>query len=93
MDSRPKARSRAGRPPAGLSADGVPEKTSGYPKLSIAMKPSTKAMLETLSAMSRMPAWRLVDRALWAYVEGMPPDDRKALQLIAERVHAAQGQG
>ena len=84
------AKRKMGRPPAGVSADGTPEMTSKYPKLTISIRPATKAMLDTLSLMARKPVWRIIDELVWSQVKSLPAEDRRALELVARRVEANQ---
>ncbi len=83
-----KAPGRMGRPPAGVGKDGKPEKTSTYPKLTISIHPSTRAALEAISAVEGKPAWRIVDRGIGLYLEGMAPEDRKAVEGVVNRREA-----
>ena len=66
---------------------------SKYPKLTISMKPSTKARLEAYSTLSRMPAWRIVEDALKQYLEAIPADDKWAVEGMAKRIEARQANG
>ncbi len=77
-----------GRRPTGVSASGKPELVSNYPKLTISMKPASKARLEALSALTRQPAWRIVDEALKQYMETIPADDKWAIEGMAKRIEA-----
>jgi hypothetical protein len=83
MKSRKKAAPppRVGRPPAG--ADG--EKVSDYTQLSMRVPGHTKMLIEALSGMTGLPAWRLLGDALALYVEGLPDDERRLLRGIQER--------
>jgi len=84
------AKRKMGRPPAGMSDDGTPEMTSRYPKLTISIRPTTKAMLDTLALMARKPAWRIIDELILKQIERLPAEDRRALELVARRVEANQ---
>jgi predicted transcriptional regulator len=75
-----------GRPPAGDTG----EEVRGYPKMTVMMKPATKAQLKALSLMTRKPAWRILDQALADYVKALPAEDRRALESLAKRVEARQ---
>jgi hypothetical protein len=58
---------RPGRPPAGPGGEKVT-----YPQLTIRFPAETKAKLSTLSLLTAMPIWRLIDRAVEAYVQHLP---------------------
>jgi len=73
---------RPGRPPAGPGG----EKVSTYPQLTIRLPAETKAKLSTLSLLTAMPIWRLIDRAVDAYVQHLPEPERSRLGEIAERL-------
>ena len=77
-----------GRPPAGRSDSGSPELVSKYPKLTISMKPDTKARLEAYSTLTRRPSWRIVDEALRDFLENIPADDKWAVEGMAKRMRA-----
>jgi predicted DNA-binding protein len=77
---------KRGRVPAGVGADGKPEMVSRYPKLSISMKPETKARLEAASTLTGLPAWRIIDQAVGTYLESVSPEDRKAIEGMARRM-------
>ncbi len=66
---------------------------SNYPKLTISMKPITKAKLEAYSTLARQPAWRIVDDALKQYLEMIPPEDKWAVEGMAKRIEARQSNG
>jgi hypothetical protein len=72
--------------PAGVDQEGKPELVSLYPKMTISMRPGTKARLEAASTLTRLPAWRIIDRALEQYMETASPEDRKAIDGIADRM-------
>ena len=82
---RSKTAPKMGRPPAGTAADGKPEKTSLYPKLTVSIRPTTKAKLDAVAAIEKKPAWRIVEDGIVLYVEGMPPEDRRMVDAIARR--------
>jgi hypothetical protein len=81
---------KRGRRPSGVSADGKPQKTSEYPKLTIAMRPEVKARLEAASTLTKLPAWRIVDAALDHYLNAMPVEDRKAIDSMVSRMRIAE---
>ena len=81
-----KTRKRIGRPPAGLGKSaGEPEKISDYPRLSLTVRPITKAKLEAVTTLERRPAWKVVEDGINLYVEGMSPEDRRMVEAIAKR--------
>lgn len=71
-----------GRPPSGPEG----ERVSEYPKLTVRIPPDTKRKLLALSAMRGEQAWKLVDEAVRAYIDGLPADERRLLSQIAARV-------
>jgi predicted DNA-binding protein len=73
---------RRGRPPAGPAG----QKVSQYPQLTIRLPAETKARLNTLSLLTGSPIWRIIDRAVDAYVRQLPEPDRSRLGEIAERL-------
>lgn len=83
-------RRKSGRPPAGVGKDGAPEMTSQYPKLSIAIRPSTKAALSAVAALESRPIWLIVEEAFLRYVEAMPADDRRMVEAFVRRAESRQ---
>jgi hypothetical protein len=83
-DMRSKAL-KIGRPPAGTAADGKPEKTSEYPKLTVSIRPTTKAKLNAVTTLEGKPAWKIVEDGILLYVEKMPAGDRQMVESIAKR--------
>lgn len=79
---------RTGRPPAGTGKDGKPEMTSQYPKLSITIRPSTKAALAAVSALENRPIWLIVEDSIRRYVEAMPAEDRRMVEAIVRRAES-----
>lgn len=77
---------KRGRRPSGVSPEGKPEKTSEYPKLTIAMRPDSKARLDAVSTLVNLPAWRIVDAALDRYLEALPVEDRNAIDSMVNRM-------
>lgn len=80
---------KRGRRPSGVSPEGKPEKTSEYPKLTIAMRPEAKARLDAVSTLLKLPAWRILDAALDRYLEAMPVEDRRIIDSMATRMGKA----
>jgi hypothetical protein len=50
-----------------------------WPKLGVSARPETKELLHKLAAILGVPEWRAVEIALLAYVEALPPKERKAV--------------
>jgi hypothetical protein len=72
-----------------------PGLVSRFPKLTITMKPATKARLEAYSTLSGQPAWRIVDDAVRQLLETIPAEDKFAVEGMAKRIemrHAAPRQ-
>lgn len=80
---KPAAPKKRGRRPAGISRTGQPEKTSEYPKLTIAMQPDTKSRLDAVAQLENRPAWRIVETALSEYFAALPGADRSAVEAMA----------
>ena len=76
---------KMGRPPAATALDGKPEKTSEYPKLTVSIRPATKARLDAVTAIERKPAWKVVEEGITFYVGKMPAEDRRMVETIAKR--------
>ncbi len=84
---------KGGRPFAGTAQDGTPERVTDYGKITILMKPATKARLDALSTLMRLPAWRIVDDALGRYLEGtVSAEDRKTVESMAAGIERRQAQ-
>ena len=83
-----KSKTKMGRPPAGTTTDGKPEKTSEYPKLTVSIRPTTKARLDAVTAIEKKPAWRVIEDGIGLYVDGMPAEDRRMVDAIARRASA-----
>ncbi len=82
---------KAGRPPAAIGKDGKPEMTSKYPKLSVAIRPSTRSALNALATLQGRPIWLIVEDSLRAYIEGLSAEDRRIVETLARRTEAHQG--
>ena len=61
---------------------------SRYPKLTISMKPTTKARLEAFSTLSGRAAWRIIDEALQRHMETISAEDKWAVEGMARRIEA-----
>ena len=77
-------RKQRGRPAGGNAG----EPLSSYRKITISMKPATRAQLDALSSLTGQPAWRIVEQAIALFIEGMPAEDRRALKSLAKQVEA-----
>ena len=75
---------KMGRPPAGTTLDGKPERTSEYPKLTVSIRPATKARLDAATAIEKKPAWKIVEEGITLYVGRMPVEDRRIVETIAK---------
>ena len=77
-------RTVGGRPPSG--PDG--ELVSKYPPLTVRIPLDTKHKLEALSALRRVPIWKLVDEAARTYIdEHIPEAERRLLAQFAKQRH------
>jgi hypothetical protein len=72
-----------GRPPTGPSGESV----SKYPPLTVRIPPETKHKLEALSALRRIPMWKLVDEAARAFFDHhiSEPERRLLTQFAKQR--------
>ena len=75
------AGAKLGRPPAG----DLGQKVSGYSQMTVRLPQATKARLDAIAGMTGMPLWRVIDRALNAYVIGLPLHERRVLVQLQER--------
>jgi hypothetical protein len=75
------SRRRVGRPPAG---DGG-EKVSGYAQVTVRLPARTKALLNAVTGMTGLPAWRIFDAALGLYVEKLPREEQQILSHVQRR--------
>jgi len=80
-----KTKKRMGRPPTGLGKGGEPERIADYPRLSLTVRPITKAKLEAVTTLERRPAWKVVEDGINLYVERMPVEDRRMVEALAKR--------
>jgi len=87
-----KQKKRMGRPPGGKGSHGEPERIRDYPKLALTIRPATKAKLDAVAVIEGRPAWRVVEDGIDAYIGNMPPEDRKAVQAVVERIQAKASQ-
>lgn len=72
---------KRGQPPKGPRGELV----SKYPPLTVRIPPATKHKLEALSALRRVPMWKLVDAAALAYFEQLPDAERRLLTQFSAR--------
>jgi len=71
----------------GISRSSGPERGRGRPpgvdtsgRLTIQMRPATKARLELLGALQRRPLWQIVDSALLLYISTLPEAVRHVIE-------------
>ena len=69
---------KPGRPATGPG--GV--RVSDYPQVMIRLPQVTKATLDALSSVTGVPVWKLVDRAVQAYVGALPIKDQKLIGAV-----------
>lgn len=86
MKTSPPEKRGRGRRPAGIGSNGQPEKTSQYPKLTIAMRPEVKSQLEAVAMLTKAPAWRIIETALQTHLHGLPIEDQKAIEGMVSRM-------
>ena len=67
------ARTRAGRPPAGARGEMV----STYHQLTIRLPDETVGLLRAIGGIFHEPMWRVVERSVNAFVEQLPPAERR----------------
>lgn len=75
---------RAGRPPSGPGG----AKVSDYPHVMIRLPQATKGTLDALSAITGVPMWQLVDRAVNYYVARLPAGEKKLVADVRLRRRA-----
>jgi len=78
-DAQP--RRKRGRPPAG---DGG-QKVSDWGQTTLRLPDTTRQLLMAIGGMTGLPAWRIIERALQAYVQRLPDEDRRALAVVRSR--------
>lgn len=79
-------RPRPGRPPAGARG----ERVSDYAQITIRLPEGTKALLDAITGMTGLPAWRVLEEALEAYVRQLPDDEQRVLSGVRRRRSRAQ---
>ena len=82
--SQPLRRAKPGRKAAGHGG----EKVSGYAQITLRLPAAPKSLLDAITAMTGLPAWRIVERALAAYVRELSTDEQRVLTLV--RQHRAK---
>jgi hypothetical protein len=70
-----------GRPPSGPRG----ERVSRYPQVTVRLPEGSKALLSALAGMTGMPAWKVVETALDAYVRALPADEQRVLKRVRAR--------
>jgi hypothetical protein len=83
--ARAPVKRKPGRPAAAIGKDGTPEMTSKYPKLSVAIRPATKAALTAVATLENRPIWLIVEDGIHRYIAAMAPEDRRMVEAIARR--------
>lgn len=78
----PARRSRGGRPPSGPAG----ERVSEYPTLTVRLPQATKDALTSLSALRRLPVWKMLDTAVCAYLETLPADERRVVAQFTAKM-------
>ncbi len=86
-DEKPSRKRKPGRPLAGTAPDGTPERVTDYTKITILMKPATKARLDALATLLNAPTRRVVDELIGHYIEhALNPEDRKAVESMVRAI-------
>lgn len=83
-----RTRRSVGRPPSGPRG----ERVSEYPALTVRIPRATKDTLLALAALRKTTAWQLVNDALGAYVEQLPPSDRRVLAQFTAQMSQHQSE-
>ena len=68
---------RTGRPPSGPAG----ERVSEYPTLTVRLPRATKDALMSLSALRRVPMWKMLETTIHAYIKTLPAAERR---LVAQ---------
>ena len=71
-----------GRPPTGPDGSRV----SDYPRLTVRIPRTTKNQLELMSTLQRVPVWKLIDRAVLAYIEQLPEAQRRRIEQVSKQM-------
>ena len=71
---------RVGRPSEGSGKKGEPERIRDYPKTLVTIRPTVLARLKAIAVVENRAAWQVVEDALAAYFEQMPPEVRRAVR-------------
>ena len=62
---------------------------SGYPRVTVRLPPATKDTLSALSALRRVPVWKLIDLAVRAYVKTLPAAERRVVAQFTAKMDRA----
>ena len=83
----PKKASSAGRgrPPSGPAG----ERVSEYPTLAVRLPRPTKDALSALSALRRVPMWKMLDTTIRAYIKTLPAADRRVVAQFTAKMDRA----
>jgi len=57
-----------------------------YPQLSVRVPMEMKIRLNALTAVTGLSQWRVVVEAIDCYQNGLPPDDRRLVEGLSERM-------
>jgi hypothetical protein len=60
--------------------------SSSYPKLSVSIRPSTKAALAAVATLEGRPIWLIIEDSIRRYVAALPRDDQKVIEALAHRI-------
>lgn len=83
--TRKRLRPGAGRPPEGAGGEPV----SGYPRITVRLPPTTKDTLSALSALRRVPVWKMIDLTIGAYVKTLPAAERRVVAQFTAKMDRA----
>ena len=87
-ESAAQSRRGRGRPASGVGANGQPEKVSEYRRMTVLLPPEIKNRLEAVSTLQHAPAWRVIAAAIESYIGALPVEDRKAVEMLAQRMES-----
>lgn len=73
-----RSKKKPGRPAAG--PDG--ERVSDYPAVMVRLPHPTKSSLDALSSVTGTPVWKLVDRAVRAYIARLSAADKRLIGAV-----------
>lgn len=78
---------RVGRPPAGAREG---ERVKDYPQVSIRIPENIRAMLLALAEVTGLSQWRIVVHGINCYVDELPPQQKRSVEVRAARLLKAQ---